>query len=55
MTESERKDTAEQADFRAYCRDWIAANHPYEEPELIVIPVSAGASAYLQWIRDHTG
>ena len=34
---------------------WISANHPYEEPELIVIPVAAGASAYLQWIRDHTG
>lgn len=34
---------------------WMADNHPYEEPELIVIPVDAGAAAYLQWIRDHTG
>ena len=25
---SERKDTAEQAEFREYCRRWLAENRP---------------------------
>ena len=28
MSESERKDTPEQAEFRAHCRDWLRDNHP---------------------------
>jgi len=39
MTESERKDSSEQAEFRAYCREWIAANHPGEPP--VRLPISA--------------
>ncbi|MDP5070452.1 MAG: hypothetical protein NWQ45_06085 [Congregibacter sp.] len=30
MSESERKDNAQQAEFRQYCREWIATNHPGE-------------------------
>ncbi|PLW82685.1 acyl-CoA dehydrogenase [Kineobactrum sediminis] len=30
MSESARKDTPEQAEFRAYCREWLAANKPGE-------------------------
>lgn len=30
MSETERKDTPEQAEFRHYCRDWIADNAPPE-------------------------
>jgi len=30
MSDSERKDTQEQAEFRRYCKEWIAANHPGE-------------------------
>jgi alkylation response protein AidB-like acyl-CoA dehydrogenase len=30
MSESERKDTPEQAEFRQYCRDWVADNRPAE-------------------------
>ncbi|MDP5054795.1 MAG: acyl-CoA dehydrogenase family protein [Congregibacter sp.] len=30
MSESERKDNAQQAEFRRYCREWIATNHPGE-------------------------
>ena len=26
--------------------------HPYELPELIVLPVAAGNERYLQWVRD---
>jgi len=27
--------------------------HPYELPELIAIPVCAGAENYLEWVRDN--
>jgi periplasmic divalent cation tolerance protein len=30
----------------------LAALHPYELPELVAIPVCAGAENYLDWIRD---
>ena len=33
----------------------IQALHPYEVPELIVLPVEAGLEAYLAWVRDTTG
>ena len=39
MAESERRDTPEQAEFRAYCRDWVAANHPGEPS--VRLPTSA--------------
>jgi periplasmic divalent cation tolerance protein len=26
--------------------------HPYENPEIVAIDIAAGASAYLDWIRD---
>ncbi|MEM6581349.1 MAG: acyl-CoA dehydrogenase family protein [Pseudomonadota bacterium] len=32
MTESASKDTREQADFRAYCRDWLQSHRPEEPP-----------------------
>ena len=32
----------------------IKAMHPYELPEVIVVPVSGGLPAYLQWIADET-
>ncbi len=28
MSEVEKKDTQEQAEFRAYCQEWLANNHP---------------------------
>ena len=28
--------------------------HPYELPEFIVLPISAGSAPYLAWIRDST-
>ena len=28
--------------------------HPYELPEFLVLPVSTGSEAYLQWVRDST-
>ena len=32
MSESARKDTAEQAEFREYCRDWLKDNRPGDPP-----------------------
>ena len=29
--------------------------HPYELPELLVLPVSGGNERYLQWVRDGVG
>lgn len=29
----------------------LMANHPYETPELIALPVVAGAETYLAWLR----
>ena len=29
--------------------------HPYDVPEVIALPVSAGHAPYLQWVREETG
>ena len=28
--------------------------HPYEVPEIIAVPITAGSEAYLQWVMDST-
>lgn len=40
----------------AYARlqELIRAQHPYELPEIIAIPVSAGLPAYLAWVANET-
>lgn len=32
----------------------IKAMHPYELPEVIIVPVNGGLPAYLQWIAEAT-
>ncbi|HEY5291019.1 MAG TPA: divalent-cation tolerance protein CutA [Burkholderiales bacterium] len=32
----------------------IRANHPYELPEVIAVPVTQGLPAYLQWVESET-
>jgi periplasmic divalent cation tolerance protein len=32
----------------------IAALHPYENPELLVLDASGGSSRYLDWVRGET-
>ena len=32
----------------------LAAVHPYELPEFIVLPVEGGSDAYLEWVREST-
>lgn len=31
---------------------WIAREHPYEVPEVLALPVVAGASSYLRWLVE---
>lgn len=34
---------------------WIGENHPYEVPEVLALPVSAGSEKYLAWLGAETG
>ena len=34
---------------------FICAAHPYELPEIIAVPVTAGLPAYLDWVTRETG
>lgn len=31
-------------------RGWLEANHPYDVPEVIALPVTAGSETYLDWL-----
>jgi len=33
---------------------WLEANHPYDVPEILALPVAGGAQPYLQWVLDET-
>ncbi|OGQ97238.1 MAG: cytochrome C biogenesis protein CcdA [Deltaproteobacteria bacterium RIFOXYD12_FULL_57_12] len=33
-------------------RQIIAANHPYEVPEILALPISAGSDSYLAWLNQ---
>ncbi len=33
-------------------REWVSQHHSYDVPEIIQIPINAGASSYLDWIRE---
>ena len=35
-------------------RDRIRQLHPYEVPEILVLAVADGSSAYLDWVREST-
>jgi periplasmic divalent cation tolerance protein len=42
------------ADRLEAVRAWISGHHPYELPELLVLPVSDGGAAYLAWVTAST-
>jgi periplasmic divalent cation tolerance protein len=29
--------------------------HPYDEPEVVALPVQGGSVSYLKWVMDNTG
>lgn len=33
-------------------RDLLQQEHPYSEPEFIVLPITDGSDTYLEWIRE---
>lgn len=43
-----------RAALYAQVESFILAHHPYDTPEILQLPVVAGASAYLQWLGAST-
>ena len=33
----------------------VAARHPYDVPEVLLLDIAAGLPAYLSWVRESTG
>src|SRR5215469_5315685 len=33
---------------------FIAGRHSYDEPEIVAVPIIAGSTAYLDWLREET-
>lgn len=33
---------------------WLLANHPYDVPEVLALPVGLGSSSYLKWVEQET-
>jgi alkylation response protein AidB-like acyl-CoA dehydrogenase len=53
MSESARKDTPEQAEFRQHCRDWLKDNQPPEPPvRLPVSPLEIMTEGQLHYLQD---
>lgn len=44
---------AKRADYEAI-EAFIRTTHPYENPEVLALPVAAGSRAYLEWIDTET-
>jgi periplasmic divalent cation tolerance protein len=38
----------------ASLRDWLKHHHPYDEPEILALPVTDGSPSYLDWVRKQT-
>lgn len=34
---------------------WLRERHPYDTPEIICLPVTAGSAPYLAWVAGNTG
>ena len=34
---------------------FLLRSHPYEVPEIIAFPLSAGSAAYVRWVIDNSG
>ncbi|MEQ1659825.1 MAG: divalent-cation tolerance protein CutA [Hylemonella sp.] len=33
---------------------WLLKHHPYDTPEIICLPITAGSTAYLDWVDANT-
>jgi periplasmic divalent cation tolerance protein len=43
-----------RASMYSAVEQFIVKHHPYEVPEVIAVPITAGLPAYLQWVADET-
>ena len=43
------------ADLAEQVTTAICSHHPYQVPEVVVLPVVGGSAPYLAWIREMTG
>lgn len=43
-----------RAALYAQVESFILTHHPYDTPEILQVPVTAGSSAYLQWLGAST-
>lgn len=34
--------------------DWLAQNHPYDEPQIVVLPVEKASPGYARWVAEST-
>ena len=46
--------TATTAEAFAALRNWLCEQHPYDVPEVIAVPVTAGAPDYLAWVASES-
>jgi len=52
MSESARKDTPEQAEFRRYCREWLKDNRPGDPPvRLPISPIEIMTPAQMDYLQ----
>ncbi len=54
MSEARASESSEQAEFRAYCREWLEKNHPGRPPAHIKLPLGAlelSDPDALEWLR----
>lgn len=42
-----------RGDLYAAVERAIRAVHPYEEPEILAVPVAAGSASYLRWLDEN--
>lgn len=38
----------------AELQSWLQQNHPYDIPEVLALPVTAGSAGYLDWVLNET-
>jgi periplasmic divalent cation tolerance protein len=38
----------------AQLAEWLKQHHPYEEPEIIALPIVEGSASYLAWVAAQT-
>ena len=32
----------------------VKANHPYDDPEVVSVPITGGSNSYIAWVKETT-